>query len=199
MVEQIALYQNNFHSTSPMSRIKTDPETTLAVLFIGTNDVQYMLDGTGGPTNETGCIEERFTELHTLGFRRFLLVENINLQDAPMFIPKANATRALVLQNNKQQAALADKLRSRWEKDAGKTTIDIFPAYALFKNMYDKFRAYGFTYTTQCGSCTNPDDHLFFDAVHPSSRAFHIFARKVVRFLRDGARGSDLIDGTEGV
>lgn len=168
-------------------------------MFIGTNDVTFMDNGTGSVQQETACIRKRLNKLHDVGFQRFLMIENINLQDCPLLNTtryRDNTTR-FVHQNNKQQASLFQQLTSEWNDGS---RIDVFPAYRLFSAFYNHPSSYGFTNVDgSCNDCKNPGEYLWANSLHPSSRAFHIFARKVVRYLSEGARGKDLIRGAEGL
>lgn len=177
------------------SRIYSPAESTLLIMFIGTNDVTYIVNGTGSVAQETSCLSAKLNTLHDLGFKRFLMVENINLQDCPQLANIKNTT-SVVQANNEQQATLFDQLTQKWNDG---TQIDIFPAYNLFKSFYDHPNQYGFNNVNQgCNTCSDPEKYLWANALHPSSRAFHIFAKKVVRFTQ-GVRGAKLIDGAEGV
>lgn len=164
-------------------------------MFIGTNDVTYIVNGTGSVAKETNCLSSKLNTLHNLGFKHFLMIQNINLQDCPQ-LAKTQNTSSVVNTNNEQQSKLFKQLTQKWND---KSSIEIFPAYDLFKSFYDHPSQYGFTNVNQgCNDCTNPGKYLWANALHPSSRAFHIFAKKVVKFTK-GVRGQELISGAEGV
>lgn len=193
--QQTKLYQTHYNTEPAAAHIYTTAESTLLIMFIGTNDVTYIVNGTGSVTQETQCISKKLNDLHNLGFKRFLMVQNINLQDCPQLANTKN-TSSVVNQNNEQQTKLFSQLTDQWNDG---TSIDIFPAYDLFSAFYDHPSEYGFENVDQgCNACTNPDKYLWANALHPSSRAFHIFAKKVVKFT-NGVRGQELINGAEGV
>ncbi|PWN93465.1 hypothetical protein FA10DRAFT_290661 [Acaromyces ingoldii] len=197
--QQTHLYQTRYNTTAPAGKIYTNASTTVLALFIGTNDVTIINNGTGNVRQETACVKRRLEKLHDLGFRRFLVFENIKLQDAPLLNTpdQRRRTKVHVRQDNQEQARLFTELNLAWKHDG--SHIETFPAFALFERFHDRNSEYGFTVVDEpCGACKNPDEHLWYDALHPSSRAFHILARKVVRFL-GGARGEHLLRGSEGL
>lgn len=160
--QQTRLYQTHYNTTAPVHHIYSNPATTVLALFIGTNDVTIINNGTGTVREETACIKRRLEKLHSLGFRRFLVFENIKLQDTPLIksLHQQRATARHVRQDIEQQAHLFKHLNEVWKEGH----IETFPTFALFERFYDHKSEYGFTFVNEpCGDCKNPDDHLWFD------------------------------------
>ena len=106
----------------------------MAAVFIGTNDVGFYddVDLDDPVAAEGDCIRRRLTQLHDFGYRRMLLLENINLENVPLYSVGAvpNATiQAFVTGNNKLQASIVRELNKKWKHDG--TKIEIFPTYEL--------------------------------------------------------------------
>ena len=105
----------------------------------------------------------------------------------------------------------------------GPTLCDVTADRLGSKRMYDNPTEYGFKdVTSYCKEnnvrCQNPQDYMWYDCelqllspptlcrcprsngrncadLHPGDGAERILARKVIRFLQDGARGDALIAG----
>lgn len=187
--QQTHLYQTHYNTTSPVDDIYSNASTTVLALFVGTNDVRVINNGTGSVHEETACIKRRIETLYSLGFRRFFVFENIKLQDTPQLksLHQQKATARHVRQNNEQQAHLFQELNEAWEEGH----IDTFPTFALFERFYDRKSEYGFTNVIEpCGNCTNPDEHLWFDGEWLCSRPFwRIPPPRVIFDKREAVRG----------
>ncbi|KAN0061542.1 hypothetical protein ACQY0O_006389 [Thecaphora frezii] len=202
--QQIDLLKTNYNTAAAASKIQTDPNSSWVAIFIGTNDISFY-NTASDVEKETSCLERRLTTLHDFGYRKFLLLENINLQVTPNYAPDGKPDekiKSYVEGNRASQAKLAKKLNKHWKKDGSEVLI--FPTYDLFSRMYEHPKEYNMTTVkVPCSvtqgktttTCTDPENYLWANALHPGFHADRILAAKVVRFLEDGARGHNLISG----
>ncbi len=207
--QQIELIRSKFNTTAPVHKLTElyDARSSVFAIYIGTNDIAYFLtdlvesspsvQSANKPRNGnflevSNCVLSRLDTLHSLGMKRFVLLEDIPLQDTALYGNSAGSktfVETMVLTDNKLRSLLSEKLSSRWKDDS---TIDIFPTYDFFQSIYAHPASYGFD---RVGTY-DPQRDYFFDPLHPSDGANKILAKKMERFLLDGARGSQLINGT---
>ncbi|SPO40797.1 uncharacterized protein PSFLO_06279 [Pseudozyma flocculosa] len=204
--QQIDLLKTNYNTTQPLDKIQTDPATTWAAIFIGTNDISFY-NSTADVAKETDCLERRIQTLHDFGHRKFLILENINLEYVPTYSTNGVVNKTIqsyTSGNRKSQAQLAEKLNKKWQSDG--TEVLTFPTFELFSRMYNNPREYGMEYVkvpcvTGTGNntvtCSHPTKYLWWNDLHPSFHAEQILAAKVVKFLEEGARGEDLLAGPQ--
>ncbi|PWN47557.1 hypothetical protein IE53DRAFT_382036 [Violaceomyces palustris] len=218
VLQQIHLLKTKYNTTSPRSYLKSDPSTSVAAMWIGTNDLGFFLkniqgsleilksvdpDRNGTILDEISCTVRAFNELYDFGYRRFVLLEAIPLQYTVAYGQDKGSNdtiEALVQSKNALEAHAMTKFESHHEN----ASVEIFPTYHLFKRMYLHPEEYGFNnvtgycYQSESNKCDNPDQLLWQDSLHPGNRAEHILAKKLVRFL-EGDRGLHLLRGREGV
>jgi hypothetical protein len=145
--EQIDLLRNRFNTTAPVRSLREiyNPATTIAAIYIGTNDLSYFLSDlseadpnvkSNTPRNGnflelSDCVLARLDELHSLGLKRFIILQNVPLQEFPLYgnaVGSKTFVETAVLTNNKLQGLMAQNIVSKWHDGS---TIDIFPTYDL--------------------------------------------------------------------
>lgn len=179
------------------STIYSPSESTLLVNHVGINDATLINSGTGTIEEDIDCFRTRLNAFHDLGFRRFLMIEILNLENTPLYAKKPGTIGSIVKQINAKQAQLFEQLKEEWNDES---QIEIFPAFELFQTMYKNPKDYGFQIVNQScnGNCQKLSNYLWNDDLHTSDRAMHIFAKKIVRFT-NGVHGQELIKGAEGL
>jgi phospholipase/lecithinase/hemolysin len=176
-----------------------NPATSLFVVWLFPNDVFYasasgMLPSAVAPglpatddvvTNGIANIVATIQILAAAGAQHFLVPNMANLADTPASAgdPQADAVSIAFNTNLAAQLALLD---------AGLLTAEItlFDTDAFFGQVRADPASFGLTNTT--GSCVdtllaggecNPDEWLFWDGVHPTTRAHQILAQHFRRAL----------------
>ncbi|KAF8582813.1 carbohydrate esterase family 16 protein [Ramaria rubella] len=190
--------------------IKT-PDETVAAIFIGTNDLGFFLQIFRNNetsdilppgvqiTDEANCVVKQVQTLYSHGLRRFLIFQTIPLQDVSQYSadidngnPQPGAFLSafmaqLVSANNALQAIQLANL----QKILPGSDIQIFPTFDFYAQRVANPKAFlgpngtstGFC-NTNLGPCTDPQDFLFWDDLHPGLVANNQLAAAVVAFLR---------------
>ncbi|KAL9937701.1 hypothetical protein V8E36_003246 [Tilletia maclaganii] len=194
---QLKLFGSRWNTQFIPRGVTTDPATTVATLLVGGNDlalIQAKAWGTlpsyatsnGDIDQNAGCIKTKLDQMHSVGFRRFVLFElpPINygelLGDTP---DHAASTAKLIARRNALTKQYAQDLVRQWNDGS---TISIFPSVKLFTPMVTLHPSFGFKIGKgkYCGSiCSNPFDYAWADHLHVSYRAFYLMANAFVRFL----------------
>jgi len=190
--------------------IKT-PAETVAAIFIGTNDLGFFLQVFRNNktsdilppgvdiTNEADCVIKQVQTLYNNGLRRFLVFETIPLQATGQYSadidngnPQPGAFLSafmtqLVSANNALQAQQLAALQSRLPG----STIQIFPTFNFYAERIANPKAFlgpNGTATGWCntnlGACSDPQDFLFWDDLHPGLVANNQLGAAVVDFLK---------------
>jgi phospholipase/lecithinase/hemolysin len=177
-----------------------DSATSLFVVWLFPNDVFYE-DGTGmlpgfvpGSPGGANVIENGIANILTTiqilaaaGAQHFLVPNMANLADTPAFAggPLADALSQLTMAFNTNLATQLAMLDAMLVAE-----ITLFDNDAAFQRLLADPAAFGITNTTEpCVNlaantvCTNPDQYLFWDDVHPTARAHEILAREMRRAL----------------
>lgn len=182
----------------------------LYVFWIGGNDLRDALEaGIADPSGLTteAIVEaaiaatiENILDLHAFGADEFLVLNMPNIAHLPaveltaaaLGIPGLleQATKLTVAYNAGLEEALG-----HWEGVLG-DTIEIrrFDIFSLFEALLADPDAYGFSNATDpCivpdvwfdAICASPDEHIFWDGVHPTTSLHAFLAGKVHEFLVD--------------
>jgi phospholipase/lecithinase/hemolysin len=158
----------------------------LYVVWVGAND--FFL-GLSQPENlgtilETtaGNIAESVCRLGTAGARHFAIGNMPDIGVTPFAREQGPEAQALISQTIAQfNAALTQVLMNL--PSACAETIEVLDSYQVLHDIIDDPTAYGLTDVTEsCLTpttvCTNPNDYLFWDSVHPTTVGQKIFAEK---------------------
>ncbi|KAE8267343.1 hypothetical protein A4X09_0g5008 [Tilletia walkeri] len=210
MAGQLGLFATRFHTSSVPLGLTDDPNTTVATLLIGGNDIILMQKkawGTlppvafsnGSIEGTSLCIKSKLDMMHSLGFRRFVLFEMPPIDKSQRLgsTPEhAASTAALVKISNEQTKQHSTELLEKWNDGS---TISIFPTVKLVEPMVELNSAYEFKHGrgNYCNlTCRDPFSYVWTDDIHLSTRAFQLLANAFVRFLdpdwKSGAIFSDL-------
>lgn len=174
-----------------------DPATSLFVVWLFPNDVFYaestgMLPGVvpGSPggdnvvTNGIANVLSIIQILAAAGAENFLILNVPDFADVPAFsgTPEGAALSQLSSAYNAALTVQLDLLAAALDINLIQFFVDQF-----FKDVLSNPAAFGLTNTTQqCvqnlanGLC-NPDEWLFWDGVHPTTRAHEIMASRIAR------------------
>lgn len=169
-----------------------DPATSLFVVWLFPNDVFYTdtnktLPGTvpgspGGADLISNGVQNIMATVQTLamaGAQHFLVPNMPDLGATPGFLGNAGLSGLSALFNSSLALAMS-------ALDAALASVDIvqFDTAAALKEIITNKSAYGFDVTDQAcvanllnGAC-NPDTWVFWDGVHPTTKAHEILATK---------------------
>lgn len=230
--DQIQLIQNGYNGTlasgfgSESVVNKVNADTDVALIWIGTNDLNFFTVNTtenhtrnmmdmetdpfrrGSILDYIGCIFGRFGQLYELGYRKFVLFEMIPLEFTLQYNPtqEVNQTTGVVpygLATEIQQLTLSTNFiypykAMEFQAEFKDSKIEIFPMHELFERFYFNPSEYGFdNVNSTCNNCTiTPDGNLWANDLHPGPRAGRIIAAKLMRFFK-GDRGENLLAGED--
>ena len=171
-----------------------DSATSLFVIWLFPNDVFYAsatgsLDPPVVIGNAIANIVSIIQVLAAAGAQHFLVPNLANLADSPAFAGGllADALSQLSIAFNTNLAAQLALLDAAIGGE-----ITLFDTDALFQRVLTDPGAFGLTNTTDaCVNlgvtpptvCANPDEYLFWDSVHPTTRTHEILARAMKRAL----------------
>ncbi len=163
----------------------TSPPASASALFVvwgGAND--YL----GGATLAATVVNNLASAISTLyadGARHFLVPNLADLGRAPstMGTPEAAQLTALTLQHN---ALLASTLGLLSQANPGIETT-LLDVYTLFEQAVANPSSFGFTNVTDACldnlACTDPDQYLFWDGLHPTTAGHQFLADFAVAAL----------------
>ncbi len=176
-----------------------DPGRTLFTVLVGGNDLIFF----DTPVQEILAKERQALQVLIDGGAKNILVLNLpDVSRAPIFkLKPGSADVALkVAQINR---GLATMVASMQQQDGANLDIQLFDTNALFTQLFDDPRAYGFQNSTQScldinrtgfsnfmeghaprADCTNPDTFVFWDILHPTTHTHRILADQVSAFVR---------------
>ncbi|KAE8266248.1 hypothetical protein A4X09_0g6097 [Tilletia walkeri] len=210
--DEVDLFTTNYGKDSAPHELQENPATSLAVLFIGVNDIHLIQQkkwgqlsppsfSNGTVKDSASCVRDKFKRLHSLGFRRFLLFElpPLDYSAAMGSTPQhALSTANQVAHFNAFARQYADGLLHQWKDDS---TISIFPTSKLMTPMMQLNPAYDFKHgqgkycTAISGGCARPHEYTWTDDLHPSLRVFQLMANAFVRFLDPGFESGLIFSG----
>ncbi|KAK0552291.1 hypothetical protein OC845_001771 [Tilletia horrida] len=189
------------------SGLKTNPNTSVASVMIGLNDIMLIQlkqwgqlpstdTSTGNLNDSSSCVMSNLNTLHSLGFRRFALFE---IPPADTFA-KLGDTPAHAA-STKQAVATLNALNAQAAANLVKHTISIFPFVKLMTPMAQLEPSYNFTYPAgkYCSTtCPDPFKYVFTDGLHYSYQAFYLLANAVVRWLDPKWRSGPIFSDVDG-
>jgi phospholipase/lecithinase/hemolysin len=160
--------------------VATDPNA-LYVVWAGAND--YWSEEKPNPSQSVDNIETAITSLYETGARTFLVPNLPDLGETPFAFnggPEESVRLTnLALEHNAELDETLDELR---DELTGINLIE-FDVYSLFNDAILNPEQYGFTNVTEPSldpltlvPVGNPDEYLFWDAVHPTSVAHQYLA-----------------------
>ncbi|GAB6096831.1 hypothetical protein JCM14469_30840 [Desulfatiferula olefinivorans] len=183
------------------------PSRTLFTILIGGNDLLEFLRGeswTDNPiallTDAMSNIQTAVTDLYDDGATHFLILNLPDLAATPRFnaLPPDDITsvRALTLNFNTALVTLVGNLRN----NLSGATIHYFDTYAFvndmiagsyFANSEDSWLTLDGTYMPT-GATNGPEaDYLFWDAIHPMTRAHEYLGSRAARSVMAAEEGDD--------
>jgi thermolabile hemolysin len=171
----------------------------LFTVLVGGNDLIYF----NTPVEEILAKERAALQVLIDGGARNILVLNLpDVSRAPIFRLKGGGgeVAAQVRRINSGLAAMVADM----QRQAGATVdIQLFDTNALFTRLFDEPRVYGFENITQScldidstgfsnfmeshalrAACDDPNRFVFWDILHPTTRAHRILADAVTAFVR---------------
>jgi len=202
LTEQVDLFLDDFD--------KNVSSEALYVFWIGGNDLRDALEaGIADPSGLTteAIIEaaiaatiENILDLHAFGADEFLVLNMPNIAHLPAVELTAAALGMPGLLEQATELTVAynaglEEALGYWESVLGDTVeIRRFDIFSLFEALLADAEAYGFSNAAApCvvpdvwfdAICENPDEHIFWDGVHPTTSLHAFLAGKVHEFLVD--------------
>lgn len=172
----------------------THPDA-LYVIWAGAND--YLGGGQIDPTVPVNNLSDAVTDLYNVGARNFLLLNLPRLGEAPIadlnpFDPENDidndALNTLITFHNQGLNLAVAGLN----QNLTGANISLFDVAGLFDDAIANPGQYGFTNVTDpCFSittgtiCNDPENYLFWDFVHPTTKTNEIIARAAYNQLKD--------------
>lgn len=150
-------------------------------------------------TQAVANIAEAVCRLGTAGGRHFMVGNLPDLSLTPFVLGLGSDTQAQVSQAVAMfNAALEQALTGL--PNACAETINVFDSYQVVNDLVASPADYGLTNVTdscltETSVCTDPDTHLFWDTVHPTTKVHQIFAD---RFRGDFCKKEERTPGLRG-
>lgn len=163
---------------------QTNPNA-LYVLWAGANDyLQGVSSATVPVENVTGAI----ASLAGVGAKKILVANLPDLGQLPSTRTSANSANLSTLtQSHNQGLRRALKQLSQQDSDLQIASLD---ANTLYREAITNPGAFGFTNViSSClsgGACSNPDQFLFWDGIHPTTAAHRILGKAAFSAIQDG-------------
>jgi outer membrane lipase/esterase len=157
----------------------------LVVAFADANN--YLLDDTN-PVTVVQSLADAIVDLILQGGATRFVVPNLpNLGDTPYGLSQGAATaqalNQLTAAHNAVLAAAMAQIESDFAQQGLEIEILIVDVNSFFAEIVERPRAFGFTtvnapcFDQSAGTvCSNPKRHLFWDSVHPTTRAHFFFS-----------------------
>jgi phospholipase/lecithinase/hemolysin len=195
----------NFNLTDQVSAFLADanvmaPPGALYAIEMGGNDIRDALDAfsqgqDGGAIIQAAVfsIAQQITTLHAAGAREFLVWNAPDVGLTPAVLALDAATPGVAAFASQLTQAFNDSLGDALALLSLLPGIHITPldAYQLMHDIVADPAAFGLTNaTTACitpgvppFACTNPDEYLFWDGIHPTTAAHAIIAQEAAAVL----------------
>ena len=179
---------NDFQARVASGRLTFDPATTLFLIIGGGNDILrvgfYGSDPNTVVPNAVNSISNEIKQLAGLGAAHVALSTLNNIGSLPTARPNRVGQYSQLSQElNTAYSSLAPTL-------AGSLGVDVFALDrgAVLDNIIANFGRYGFTNaTTPCvvGTtvCANPDQYVFWDSVHVTTRVHQLVGDQLAELL----------------
>jgi len=200
-----------FQADNPEESKPLDSQEDLVVLWAGANDYvnnQNNQDPNDNPEHDiVGNIRMHLEDLIELGGRHFLVANMPALGQLPRFV-------------NTDSEAQFDRLSTQFNEELSSTLKDLeetyeiaifrFNAFDLFLQMVNKPSVFGFENVTGTAKSVvgedpntfffgtvvdNPEEYIFFDDVHPTTRTHEILGDFAVNAFMIGSLVEALING----
>lgn len=175
------------------------PSRTLFTILIGSNDLLEFHRGEAGTdnaivlmTNAMSRIQTAITDLHDDGAVNFLVLNLPDLGATPRFntLPAGDIAniRELTANFNTALRALVGNLRNDWSG----VTIHYFDTFAFvnamisgnyFTDCQGSWLTLNASYVPTGGTNGPSEDYLFWDAIHPMTRAHEYLGKQVARSI----------------
>ncbi len=175
------------------------PENTLFTVLIGGNDlVNY-----GRSVDSILAVEQQALEKMVMaGARNILLMNLPDLSRAPVFQQRGDGAyiAAQVAEFNRRLPLLRDALQAKY---GSALTIRMYDMHSKVNDIFNFPGNYGMSNTTQSclnintdsstnymstqslrSNCTNPDNFVFWDTLHPTTRTHKILADSVTEYVK---------------
>ncbi|WP_374352801.1 SGNH/GDSL hydrolase family protein [Chitinimonas sp.] len=175
------------------------PQNTLFTILIGGNDlINYGSSVDTVMQGETRAVQN----LINAGARNILLVKLPDVSHAPVFKYKGNAATvaAQVVDLNRRLDDLVASLKAQY---GSSLNIELFDSYALFNDLLARPASYGVSNTSDAcldinadsslnylsshparSSCSNPDNFVFWDTLHPTTHTHKLLGERAARFVQ---------------
>ena len=181
--------------------------TALFIFWIGANDYLPTLDqATSSPDPEV-AIQQIMTAVRSLyerGARHFLVANLPDLSETPLALQRgASASARLKTLSDRHNALLKTKLdalqRSLPEIHVAQLDVnEIFQEALADKFSFTHFNAP--CYERSTGSiCTQPDQYLFWDAIHPTTAAHRQISEAALKVLEDNTAAQTVVPAKAGL
>ncbi|WP_137935882.1 SGNH/GDSL hydrolase family protein [Chitinivorax sp. B] len=175
------------------------PENTLFTVLSGGND---LVNYGRSPTQAIASIREALINLIDGGARHILLLNLPDVSRAPVFKFRQNGAQVAVdVQNyNQRLNELADEMRARY---GSSLQLKLFNTNSMFDDLLNNPAQYGISnIKDSCldirkssplvylqpqkvhSDCRDPNQYVFWDALHPTTRTHQLMASKVDGFVR---------------
>lgn len=183
------------------------PADALYVIFIGGNDIRATYDASDEATaaaiisSAVASVQNAMQSLTLAGAQHFLLINAPNVS----LIPEAQIIATLsndpdlikrTRKNSKLYSILLHDMVEQFET-VFQLDIDEFDLFKFFTKLIKKGEDYGFTNTTDacfdtqllsfhpdCNNGLNADQFIFFDEIHPTTRAHQFIGEAMVEALQ---------------
>ena len=168
-----------------------DPDA-LYTIWIGGND--YLRGMDAEPDQVIDDLEESINSLYNLGARNFLIPNIPDLGTIPLvqepslfvdlFVASPSQLTNLTEEHNAELETTLDNL-SNSLNDINIIPLDV---YSLYNDILTSPEEFGLTNTSEpcldsLGSCSNPDEYLFWDEFHPTTAVHEIIAESALEVL----------------
>ncbi len=159
-------------------------DSELYVIWAGANDYIYgVADSTTPVRNITQAVES----LLNAGAKKILVADLPDLGNLPA-TKNSGSSQSLSAVTKAHNQGLAKSLSQLREKFGSESQIIELDISWLYRDAISNPSKYGFTNVTsaclyQGVSCNNPEQHLFWDGIHPTTAAHQIIAEKAFTAL----------------
>jgi phospholipase/lecithinase/hemolysin len=173
------------------SFVQTTPQlssSALYVLWAGAND---YLQGANTVAQPVDNIQQAIATLASKGARRFLVANLPDLGQIPATHNQASAARLSTLtQQHNQSLRRSLKVLNQQSPDLQIVTLD---SYALYQTAIANPSEFGFSQVKSAclagaRACGQPDQFLFWDDIHPTTRGHQILADSALKSLEAQAQ-----------
>ncbi|MEW5858211.1 MAG: autotransporter domain-containing protein, partial [Cyanobacteriota bacterium] len=169
--------QINTFTTAPGS---ADPNA-LYVVWAGAND--YLGGGSTDTTAVVNNLNSAVTTLTAEGAKNIIVVNLPDLGSTPSALANQTSAPLTALTNSHN-----NQLRTALQTQAQNSEVNIIPldANALFNEVIAEPARFGLTNVTDAClnvGCSNPDEFLFWDAIHPTAKGHRLIAEYATAVL----------------